>query len=109
MEKEAQAIAEALRKWGHFLTGRHFTLLTDQRSVAFLFDSKQHGKMKNDKIQRWRVELACDNFDIKYRRGEIMLQGIIIKSLLFYWKFGHPREITQLSLLPRYYTNDLFC
>lgn len=38
--------------------------------MAFMFDSKQAGKIKkNDKIQRWRVELACYIFDIKYRPG----------------------------------------
>ena len=33
VEKEACAIVEALRKWKHFLTGRHFTIITDQKCV----------------------------------------------------------------------------
>ncbi len=33
VEKEATAIIEAVRKWSHFLARRHFTLITDQRSV----------------------------------------------------------------------------
>ena len=41
VEKEAAAIAEAVRKWKHYLTGKHFTLITDQRSVSYMFDSKQ--------------------------------------------------------------------
>ena len=32
-----------------------------------MFDSKQSGKIKNDKIQKRRVELAYYSFDIKYR------------------------------------------
>jgi len=36
MEKEATAIIEAVRKWNHFLAGRRFTLITDQKSVAFV-------------------------------------------------------------------------
>ena len=32
VEKEAQAIIEAVRLWKHFLTGRHITLTTDQKS-----------------------------------------------------------------------------
>nr|XP_045591172.1 uncharacterized protein LOC123753226 [Procambarus clarkii] len=40
LEKEAYAVVEALRKWRHYLTGRHFWLVTDQRSVAFMFNSK---------------------------------------------------------------------
>ena len=34
VEKEAQAIVEAISHWKHFLLGRHFTL-TDQRSVTY--------------------------------------------------------------------------
>ena len=69
VEKEAYAIVEALRKWRHYLTGRSFTLITDQKSVSFMFNAKHAGKIKNDKIQRWRMELACFCFDIRYRPG----------------------------------------
>ena len=78
VEKEAYAIVESLRKWRHFLMNRRFTLITDQKSVSFMFNSKQSGKIKNDKIQRWRLELACYNFDIHYRRGG---QNIIADTL----------------------------
>ncbi len=46
-EKEAYAIVESLRKWHHYLIGRRFQLITDQRSVAFMFDSKAIGKVNN--------------------------------------------------------------
>ena len=69
VEKEAHAIIEALRKWRHYLLGKHFTLLTDQKSVSYMLDYKNHGKIKNDKITRWRIELAPYNFDIVYRPG----------------------------------------
>ena len=38
VEKEAQAIVEAVRHCRHFLTGRHFTLKTHQNSVSCMFD-----------------------------------------------------------------------
>lgn len=69
VEKEAYAIVEALRKWKHYLIGRHFKLITDQRSVAFMFDVKHFGKVKNEKILRWRIELSCYHYDIIYRPG----------------------------------------
>ena len=34
VEKEAAAIVEAVRKWKHYLTSKHFKLITDQKSVA---------------------------------------------------------------------------
>ena len=35
-----------------------------------MFDIKQSSQIKNDKIQRWRIELAAYNFDIQYRAGK---------------------------------------
>ena len=35
-EKEATAIVEAVKKWSHLLARQTFTLITDQRSVAFV-------------------------------------------------------------------------
>lgn len=70
VEKEAHAIVEALRKWRHYLSGHHFTLITDQKSVAFMFNQTHAGKIKNDKIQRWRLELASFDFDVVYRPGK---------------------------------------
>ena len=69
VEKEACSIVEALRKWKHFLCGRHFVLYTDQESVSFMFDRKKLTKIKNDKIMRWRTELSCYDFDIIHRPG----------------------------------------
>ena len=69
VEKEAFAIVESLRKWRHFLIGVHFKLMTDQRSVSFMFDHNGKGKIKNEKIGRWRMELSDFKFDILYRPG----------------------------------------
>ena len=66
IEKEAQAIIEPMRHWRHFLTGRHFTLRTDQKSVSYMFDQSNRGKIKNNKIMRWRIKLACYRLNIVY-------------------------------------------
>ena len=52
IEKEAYAIVEAIRKWRHLLLGKHFRLITDQRSVSFMFSSRHRSKIKNEKITR---------------------------------------------------------
>ena len=70
MEKEACAIIESVRYWKHYLLGRHFTLITDQKSVAYMFEKRHKGRIKNDKIYRWRLDLACYSFDIRYCPGE---------------------------------------
>ena len=52
--------------WRHFLTGRHFILKTDQKSVSSMFDKHHRGKIKNKKFLHWRLELSCFSFDIVY-------------------------------------------
>jgi len=69
VEKEATSIIEAVRKWGHFLYGKPFTLITDQRSLAFMFDKSCRGKIKNAKIQAWRAELGTYTYHVQYRPG----------------------------------------
>ena len=70
IEKEAIEIMEAVRKWSHYLTRQHFTLITDQRSVAFMFSHVKYTKIKNVKIQEWRLELSTLAYTIKYRPGK---------------------------------------
>lgn len=69
VEKEAYAIVEALRKWKHFLINQHFTLVTDQKPVSFMFGTNP-SKVKNDKIMRWRLELSPLSYTILYRPGK---------------------------------------
>ena len=69
VEKEAMAIVESIRYWRHFLTGSHFTLKTDQKSISFMFDKQHRGKIKNLKIARWRMELSCYSYDIEHKPG----------------------------------------
>ena len=50
VEKEATAIIEPVRKWEHLLARQYFTIITDQRYVAFMLDNRQRTKIKNNKI-----------------------------------------------------------
>ena len=45
-EKEATAVIEAVKKWSHFLSRHTFILITDQRSVSYMFDSRRRTKIK---------------------------------------------------------------
>ena len=69
VEKEATSVIEAIRKWAHYLHGRPFTLVTDQRSLAFMFDPARRGKIKNAKIQAWRAELGTFSYTVQHKPG----------------------------------------
>ena len=70
VEKDEAAIVEAVCKWSHFLTACRFKLITDQCSIAFMFDGKNHGKIKNAKILHWRIKLSQFDYKIVYHAGE---------------------------------------
>ena len=70
VEKEAAAIVDAVRKWYHLLANNHFTLVTDQKSVSYMFNKNHPNPIKNNKLMRWRMELALYNYTIIYRPGE---------------------------------------
>ena len=70
VEKEVCAIVESVKKWSHYLSVWHFVIVTDQQAVNFMFDARRHGKIKNSKIERWRMELGCYEYDIIYWPGK---------------------------------------
>lgn len=43
--KKSCAIVEVIRKWRHYLAGTRFILLTDQKSISFMFDITYQGKI----------------------------------------------------------------
>ena len=80
VEKEAAAIMDSVRKWSHFLHGKHFTLITDQRAVSFMFNPSRLGKIKNMKIQTWRAELGNFDYEIHHRPGKENLRIAFTKA-----------------------------
>ena len=57
VKKEAYALVECVRKWRDLIAGKHFTIITDQRAVSFMFKPANRVKIKNDTIMRWKMEL----------------------------------------------------
>ena len=70
VEKEAVAIMDAVKKWKHYLYGRKFLLITDQRAVAFVYNPQRTGKIKNMKLEIWRSELGDFDYEIIHRPGK---------------------------------------
>ena len=87
VEKEAAAIVESIREWRHFLIGRKFQIITDQKGISYMYDNKRKSKIKNVKIARWRVELS--QFDIKHRPGK---DNVIADTFSRIAAVGHPLQ-----------------
>ena len=52
------------------LARQTFTLITDQRSLAFMLDNRRRTKIKNDTVQLWCMEFAPLLYIIQYRPGQ---------------------------------------
>lgn len=50
MGKEAYGIVEVVGRWRPFILGRKFTLITDQKSVSYLLNTRNKRKIKNKKL-----------------------------------------------------------
>ena len=69
IEKEATAVIEAVRKWAHFLKHKTLTLINDQKAVSHMFSKTNRGKIKNNKILLWRLELGQYHYEIMHKPG----------------------------------------
>ena len=107
VEKEATAIMDAVRKWSHYLHGRQFLLVTDQRAVSFMFNPNRVGKIKNTKIQLWRAELGNFDYKITHKPGKsnvvantlprvcnVTFNGLDLNQI--HQQLGHP-GVTRLN------------
>lgn len=56
-ERELMAIVTAVQKWRHYLLGRHFIILTDQRLL-------------NEEQFKWTSKLMGLDFEIRYKPGQ---------------------------------------
>ena len=65
VEKECLAIKLAVQAFKVYLLGRHFTVQTDHRALAWLHRSKDN----TARLTRWSLALQPYSFDILHRAG----------------------------------------
>ena len=99
VEKEALAIVETIRKWHHLLASSHFTIITNQRSVSYLFKTEHCNKIKNEKLARWRLELSIFDYDVVYRPGSLNKSADALSRAYSATSFAsHPDKLRKLHV-----------
>ena len=65
VEKETLCIVRISVKWRSYLIHREVTIVTDQKSLTWLFSLKT----PNEKLQRWFLLLSQFRFKIEHKAG----------------------------------------
>jgi hypothetical protein len=68
-EKEMMAILHALKKWRHYLIGRHFKVKTDHDSLKYFLEQR----LSSEEQQKWVTKILGYDFEIIYKKGKKML------------------------------------
>ena len=71
LEKEGLAIFFAVKKFHHYIYGRHFIIESDHKPLSFLFSElKGVPVLASSRIQRWSLTLSAYHYSIRYKSGK---------------------------------------
>ena len=67
IERECLAIVYAVKTYRNYLTGTHFTIMTDHRPLKYLLTIKD----ASSRLAKWAMYLMEYSFTIQYRKGKL--------------------------------------
>lgn len=82
LEKEALTIIYTVQKFHNYLYGQHFTILSDYKPLAFLFNEKMGiPQMASARLQRWALILLAYMYSICYKPGKKLCNADALSCL----------------------------
>ena len=70
LDKEALAIIFGVKKFHHYLFGRHFTICLDHKPLQHLFsENRLITSLASARIQHWALALSAYEYNIVYKSG----------------------------------------
>lgn len=70
-QREALAVPWAMERFNYYLFGLHFTLITDHKTLEFIFKGKhQTGKRACTRAESWALRVQPYDFDVKHVPGK---------------------------------------
>ncbi len=71
LDKEGLAIIFGVKKFHQYLFGRHFTIVSDHKSLEHLFGKPRAvPPLASARIHRWALTLGAYDYSIVYRPGK---------------------------------------
>ncbi|KAL9699203.1 hypothetical protein quinque_002644 [Culex quinquefasciatus] len=68
VEKECLGVLSAIQHFRHYVEGAKFRVITDARSLLWLFNVG--AETGNAKLLRWALRIQAYDFDLEYRKGK---------------------------------------
>ena len=100
LDKEGLAIVFGVKKFHHYLLGRHFTIQSDHKPLQHLFGKlRSVPPMASARIQRWALTLAAYHYDINYKSGKTNANADVLSRLPLPEQAGEVPVPEELVLL----------
>ena len=86
-ERELMVVVLSAQKLGHYLLGKKFTIISDQKALKFLLEQRE----AQPKFQKWLTKLLGYDFEILY---QLRLQNKAIDALS---RIEQPLELNTMT------------